>query len=143
MNKTPLALGGAFLLLVFLLTGAGRQLSPASGQPLTATYLPLVTIDQPADLLFIDGYVRLGDGDGPGLAGVAIYRSIAVYDGYVVATTDSRGYYRIAPLNTQGHRETIGVWALLPGYTFAPDRVYWSYYGHREVRRIDFVASAP
>jgi hypothetical protein len=72
---------------------------------------------------------------------VKIYRSIASYEGQVVATTNADGYYWAQPLNTQGHQEALRMWAELPGYKFDPPEYIWSYYGYGGEDTLDFVAT--
>jgi hypothetical protein len=105
-----------------------------------AIYLPMAAVGYGTDFLYVDGYVRVGSAEGPGLAGVKIYRSIASYEGQVVATTNADGYYWAEPLNTQGHQETVSMWAEMPGYSFDPDISYWVYYGYGGKDTLDFVA---
>jgi hypothetical protein len=105
-----------------------------------AVYLPAIAAGYGTDFLYVDGYVRIGSADGLGLAEVKIYRSIASYEGQVVATTNAEGYYWAQPLDTQGHQETLSMWAEMPGYSFDPDVSYWIYYGYGGKVTLNFVA---
>ena len=100
----------------------------------------MVASKDTSDVLNISGHVREGDSSGPGLEGVDIYMAVAVYEGRVVATTDADGYYKIPSLNTQGHQETIRVWAEKGGYVLEPDMHIWVYYGDSSTVTRDFVA---
>lgn len=91
----------------------------------------------PAPGLSIRGHVRLGD--GAGLAGVTICRSLASYPGQRVATSGPDGAYQAEFFAIPGD-EMISVWATLPGYTFEPERYSWRHYYGFEERTLDFVA---
>ena len=104
------------------------------------TCTPTATLE-PATLN-ISGHVRNGSETGPGLAGVTIYRSIASYPAVAVATTDANGYYEVPPFDSQGHQETVSLWADLTGYTFEPTQYNWIYYGYGSTVVRDFVAHA-
>ena len=104
--------------------------------------LPQPTSDgtpEPAPGLVVQGHARLNTEDGPGLAGVRIYRQYASYAGEVVATTDQDGTYQsdFAPIPGD---EMVTIWAELEGYTFRPERYNWRHYHGYESRTLDFVA---
>ena len=84
--------------------------------------------------LVVKGTVTL---DGQPLEGVKIYRSLASYEGEVVAVTGTDGTYRSEFMYIPGD-EMVTVWAELEGYSFTPEQDYWRhYYGHEE-RTVDF-----
>ncbi len=89
--------------------------------------------------LVVQGYVRLNDQSGPGLAGVTIYRRFASYPAVPVATTDASGYYQSAFQPIPGD-ETVTVWPEKDGYTFNPPQVQWRHYYGYSVRILDFAA---
>ncbi|GAB4410399.1 MAG: hypothetical protein Kow00123_24000 [Anaerolineales bacterium] len=89
--------------------------------------------------LVVQGYVRLNDESGPGLAGVTIYRRFASYPAVPVATTDANGYYQSAFQPIPGD-ETVTVWPEKDGYTFNPPQVQWRHYYGYSVRILDFAA---
>ena len=101
----------------------------------TSTATPIST---PVPGLIIRGYVRLMDGSG--LPGVTIYRSFAVYDGVVVATTDANGYFQSDFAFIPGD-EMVRVWPSATGYSFEPENAYWRHYYGPEDRTLNFVAS--
>jgi prepilin-type processing-associated H-X9-DG protein len=111
------------------------------GEGAYTVYFPVIASGYGADFLYVDGHVRPSNEDGLGLVGVKIYRSIASYPGEVVAITNENGYYWAEPLNTQGHQETLSMWAEMPSYSFDPDAYLWVYYGYGGEMTLDFVAT--
>ena len=84
--------------------------------------------------LVVQGKVTL---DGRPLEGVKVYRSLASYEGEVVAITGKDGNYRSEFMYIPGD-EMVTVWAEQEGYTFKPENVYWRHYHGYEERTLDF-----
>ncbi len=101
------------------------------------TVPPLPAIS-PTPGIVLHGYVRLANGSG--LANVSICRDFASYPGVLIATTDSSGYFQSNFTFIPGD-EMIGVWAIQPGYTFAPPAYRWRHYYGLEDRGLDFRAT--
>jgi hypothetical protein len=130
------ALVGSFLLLLAL----GASLWCIAGKARSAEPPPRIAAE-PTPGLIIQGHVWLHHEDGPGWAGVDIYRRYASYPGIVVATTDADGFYQSGFAYIPGD-EMVTVWADLDRYTFLPEQYYWRHYYGYEVRTLNFVAAA-
>jgi hypothetical protein len=115
----------------------------------TSTLKPriLPTLDiTPAPGLVIRGFVLLEDGKG--LADVNIYLGMASYEGNIVASTNTYGYYQSQYIFIPGD-EMINVHAELPGYTILrfgsswsdePGIYSWRHYYGFEDQILDFLA---
>ena len=114
-------------------------------QAITPRVLPTLDIT-PAPGLIIRGYVLLANGSG--LPSVNILLGFASYQGNVVASTNTDGYYQSKYIYIPGD-EMINVQAELPGYIIlrsgsswsdVPGVYSWRHYFGFEDQNLDFLA---
>ena len=111
---------------------------PAATAPVpTDTPTPKPTIPPGATGMILRGHVTL---DGKGLAGVEMYRNIAVYPAEIVAVTDENGYYESGFFGIPGD-EMVSLEPKLAGYTFDPPYYYWRHYHGYVEYTWDFTAT--
>ncbi|MCJ7433484.1 MAG: carboxypeptidase-like regulatory domain-containing protein [Anaerolineales bacterium] len=123
-----------------------RTVDQSLAPTLTPTSKPTQATKSPGPGLIVRGTVKLADGTA--VEGVDIHVAFASYDGSVVATTSSSGYYTSEYIYIPGD-ETIRVWAEAAGFSFKPadgtavwtgTEFYWRHYFGFEDRSLDFTA---
>lgn len=87
--------------------------------------------------LVVYGTVR--DMSGVGIANVSIYRSLAVYPGVLIATSDVNGDYRSEFTYIPGD-EMVTVWANHSRLVLEPERYYWRHYYGYQQKECNFLA---